>query len=320
MPVDEQGNRADIVMDPNSIISRMNLGCLYEQYINAASRDVSKKIRFDLQCVAHEKGLETKLSKIANTTPELFDRTWEYLLGYYAIVSPKMHVWFTSGEYHHPIVANRRNEWLEATTYTKACHLASIINEGIYLYLPPDNEPESEDIIKELDRYYRPLYGPVTYVGNSGERHITKNPVRIGSVYIILLEKTGDDWTAVSSGKIQHYGVLSQVTNSDKYSQPGRIQAIRALGESEVRIYVSYTGALFTADILDRNNNPATHKQILYNIFEANRPTDIHSAVNRETIPLGGAKPLQLVNHILACSGLRFVYAPHVSEFSQKPF
>ena len=39
MPVDEEGNRADIVMDPNSRVNRMNIGGLTEQYINAASRE-----------------------------------------------------------------------------------------------------------------------------------------------------------------------------------------------------------------------------------------------------------------------------------------
>jgi len=292
MPIDEAGNRAEIVMDPNSTIARMNLGRLYEQYINAASRDVVIKISKDLQVTKGEKHLETKLEALDKTGSEMIERSWNYLLGYYSIVSPKMYAWFTDGEYK-----NKR------TT-----HLASIINNGIFLYLPPDNDPESEDIIKELENQYRPVYGPVSYIGYSGKRVTTINPVRIGSVYILLLEKIGDDWTAISSGKLQHYGILSQVTNSDKYSQPSRQQAIRALGESEVRIYTSYTSPEITADILDRNNNPTTHKQILETILSADKPTDILSAVDRTKYPLGGSKPLGLVRHICQISGYTFEY------------
>jgi hypothetical protein len=295
MPVDEKGNRADIVMDPNSTISRMNLGRLYEQYINAASRDVAVKIRNDLNIDKSTRGVLQILEKINSADPDLIDRVWNYLLGYYAVVSPKMYVWFTDNEYSH----------------SRLEHLAHVITEGIYLYIPPDNEPESENIIKELEKHYRPTYGPVSYVAGNGQRCVTRKPVRIGSVYIMELEKIGDDWTAVSSGKLQHFGVLSQVTNTDKFSQPSRNQAIRALGESEVRIYVSYAGTKVTADILDRNNNPAAHKQILENILEADKPTDIPIAVDRSKIPLGGAKPLRLVKHICEVSGIQFVYKPH---------
>jgi len=307
MPVDENGNRADIVMDPNSTISRMNIGRLYEQYINAASRDVVIKIKNDIHpwffgatTAKHkttmdsysEHEIKTVLSTLELTQPDSIDRAWKYLLGYYNIVSPKMHVWFTDGEYK-----GRRID-----------HLASVIKDGIYLYMPPENEPESEEIIKQLEMFYKPVYGPVSYIGNSGKRVITKNNVRIGGVYMILLEKTGDDWTAVSSGKLQHFGVLSQVTNTDKHSHPSRQQAIRALGESEVRIYAAYAGAKVTADILDRNNNPAAHKQILYSILGADKPTAIQSAVDRKILPLGGARPLSLVKHISECSGLSFIY------------
>jgi DNA-directed RNA polymerase beta subunit len=299
MPIDENGNRADIVMDPNSIISRMNLGCMYEQYINAASRDVVLKITNDLQIKKGEKGLAAKLARMDSTGSDMINRSWDYLLGYYKILSPTMYVWFTDGEYKEK----------------RTTHLAEIINNGIFLYLPPSNSPESEDIVKDLERYYRPVYGPVTYVGNSGKQVVTKKPVRIGSMYILLLEKTGDDWTAVSSGKLQHFGVLSQVTNSDKFSQPSRNQAIRALGESEVRIYASYCGSKITTDILDRNNNPASHKAILESILGAERPTNINEAIDRTILPIGGSKPLNLIKHMGAVSGWKFVYRPHVASY-----
>lgn len=295
MPVDADGNRADIVMDGNSTINRMNTGRLYEQYINAAGRDVAKKITKDLQVNKDDRLLLKTLEGLYTSNPDLVNRSWQYLLGFYKIVSPSMYIWFTDGEYRGTILE----------------HLASIIKNGIYLFLPPDNEPESMAMVRELEKYYPPVYGPVSYIGNSGRRVTTKEDVRIGSVYIILLEKTADDWTAVSSGKLQNFGVLSQVTISDKYSQPSRIQAVRAHGESEVRIYASYAGPKITADIMDRNNSPVSHEAILYSILRADKPTDIDIAIDRTKIPIGVSKPHQLVKHILQCSGARFVYKPY---------
>jgi len=299
MPVDEAGNSADIIMDPNSTISRMNIGRLYEQYINAASRDVAKQIRFELGIEQGDKHAGRKIEEIEKVNPALVDKVWNYLMGYYAIVSPKQYGWFANKQYTKP----------------RAEHLGKIVETHIYLYMPPDNEPESVDIINELQKHYRPTYGPVSYVGNSGKRVTTKNPVRVGSMYIILLEKIGDDWTAVSSGKLQHFGVLSQVTNTDKYATPTRNQAIRAWGESEVRIGVSYVGPEFVADMMDRNNNPATHRMILESILEADKPTAIRMAVDRNVIPLGGAKPLQLVKHIAETGGWRFVYRDYLPNW-----
>jgi DNA-directed RNA polymerase beta subunit len=301
MPVDEAGNRADIVMDPNSTISRMNLGRLYEQYINAASRDVAKVIRAELGLSHGDRHAIRKVEEIERTNPVLFDRVWNYLMGYYRIVSPKQYGWFASGEYPKP----------------RSQHVGSIVEDTVYLYMPPDNEPESVDIINELEKHYRPTYGPVSYIGNSGQRVTTRKNVRIGSMYIILLEKIGDDWTAVSSGKLQHFGVLSQVTNTDKFATPTRNQAIRAWGESEVRIGVSYVGPQFVADMMDRNNNPATHRMILESILQADKPSAIRMAVDRNVIPLGGAKPLQLVKHIAECGGWRFVYKDYVPSWPE---
>jgi len=295
MPVDSAGNRADFIMDANSTINRMNLARLYEQYYNAAARDVVKQLCHNLQVNSNIAGLKEVLAKLEVTVPDIFNQSWDYLVNFYNIITPIMGGWFKNDAYK----------------LSRSDHLAKIIKEGIYLYIPPENQPESMDILAQLEKSYAPTYSPVTYVGNSGNRVITKKPVRIGSVYIMLLEKTADDWTAVSSGKLSHFNVLSQVTNADKHSQPSRNQAIRALGESEVRIYVSYPGAAVTADILDRNNNPATHKQMCYSILGAEKPTDIINTVDRSLIPLGGAKPLQLVKHILTCSGTRFIYSKY---------
>ena len=299
MPIDSDGNRADVVMDSLATVSRMNIGRLYEQYINSASRDVVKTIRTELGLNNCAISVEL-LDSLEQSNEILVEKAWEYLLEYYRLSSPKMYIVFTDGEY------------MEKRTV----HLESVLNKGIYLYMPPSNSVENDELVTELEKYFRPTYGPVTYTGTSGIRVTTKLPVRIGSMYIMLLEKTADDWTAVSSGKLQHFGVLSQVTNNDKYSQPSRNQAIRALGESEVRIYASYVGGKVTADLLDRNNSPSAHLEILRNILRAKNPTNIDIAINRNVVPVGKSKPLGLISHMSCVAGYKFVYKPYVSKYN----
>jgi len=296
MPVDADGNRADFIMDGCSTISRMNIGRMYETFFNATARDCAKRIteKLGLDPTMRVKDLFETIKDIETSRPELIDEVWEHLLGFYKIVSPRMYGWFITGAYALP----------------RAQHLAKIIHDGIYIYFPTDNEPEMLDIVEQLDANYPTTYGPVTYRGTSGKVSKTIDDVRIGSMYIMLLEKIGDDWTAVSSGKLQAFGVLSQVTNADKYSEPTRQQAIRALGEAEIRIYVSYVGPEMTADIMDRNNNPESHKTILENILNAAKPTAIEKVIPRDRNPLGGSKPLLLIKHLAECGGWRFVYHP----------
>lgn len=279
MPVDVNGNRADIIMDPNATISRMNLGRLYEQYFNAASRDVVKRISQVLSTAT-----------VMSAPQEVIDQQYAYLADYYSCYSSRMEAWFKNGQ------------------IDKRQHLKKVLQDGIYLYMPPDNEKEIRGIVKELEEKFPQTYSCVTYVGNSGQRITTKNPVRIGSLYIMLLEKTGDDWSAVASGTLQNFGVLSQIPKYARSAKPYRPQPVRAIGETEARIYTSYIGPEATVDIMDRNNSIAAHEAVVDSILSSNTPTNIECAVDRKKVPLGNARPLQIIKHIGACAGWRFTY------------
>jgi DNA-directed RNA polymerase beta subunit len=299
MPVDEAGNRADIIMDGNSTVSRMNLGRLYEHFINATSRDVTKGVINILGVDKNSKNLVSDFyNKISNDT--VFNTAYNYLLGYYEITSPRMFDYYSNIQMEE-----------------KQNHLLHIVKDGVYLYIPTDNPPDSEDIISEIQEKYPSTYGPVTYKNTKGQTFKTKTNVRIASVYMILLEKIGDDWAAVSSGKLQNFGILSQLTKSDKYNQPTRNQAVRAIGETEARIFVSYCGQPLIAELMDRNNNPITHKNIVWNILTNTNPSNIDFAVDRTKIGYGGAKPLQLVNHIALCGGFKFTYKPEALNWNK---
>lgn len=269
MPVDIDGNRADVIMDGDSTIKRMNIGRLYEQYINAASRDVTKRIKSNIEGGGS------------------YEDAWEYLMSYYKTVSPKMATMILKSDI--------------AKDYKP--HIDTIMKNGIYLWMPTDNPADPVDMIKILRDYFPPTFAPVTYA----EGCVTDRPVLIGSIYVILLEKTGGDWTGVSSGKLQHYGILAKITKADKYSTPGRNQPVRILGEDEVRLFNAFVGSDVVADILDQSNSPATHKAIINKILTSDMPTRIDEICDRTKIPLGNSRSLLFVKHILECAGIRFV-------------
>lgn len=289
--MDEEGNVADIIMDGGSTINRMNPGRLFEQYYNTANRQAHNLIckMLSIEPYTPEIAANNHLVKLDSA---LVESAFNTLLDYYNIYYPPMKEW----------ALNKEESTVE--------YLSVIISRGIYIYLPTDNQKESVQIVKDIESsIFRPHMGKVSYVGNSGKKVTTKDNIRIGSMYILLLEKTGDDWSSVSSSKLQHLGVIAPLTKQDKYSKPARLQAVKGAGEAEVRIFESYTKGNFTVEMMDRNNNPKTHKHICSAILSAPNPTNIDNLVNRKIIQFGGSKPLSLVRHISECAGFRFRYS-----------
>lgn len=270
MPTDKDGNIAEIIFDSDSIIKRMNLGVLYEQYVNATSRDISKQVRY----------------MVKDRTPSNYKEAWALVKSYYEIISPKM------------------VDLLESPEYTKSMddHIDNIVKNGIYLWLPTDNPIDSVEAIKKLRETFKICLDKVTYEGV-----LTEKPVLIGSIYILLLEKTANDWSAVGSSKLQHFGIPAKITQADKYSSPGRNSPIRILGESEVRLMNATVGSDVVADLLDQSNSPATHKAIVDAILKSDKPTGEYSLLDRKKIPVGNARGLQFVKHVAECGGVKFV-------------
>lgn len=273
MPIDASGNRAEMIVDGDSTLKRTNVGRTYEQYINASGRMTSIRLR-----AMREAGATLAAQ-------------WDYILSFYEIISP-------------PMYANVLEVMTNDTEKNR--HIESVIRDGVYLYLPCNNPVSYPNVISWLAKLYPACLGPVVYRGNSGRVVTTKSKVLIGGMYILLLEKTGNTWGAVSSAKLQHFGIPAKLNNSDKHSAAGRHAPIRILGESELRLVVATCGGETGADMLDQTNNPQVHREISTSIVRANSPTNIEAAVDRKLYPIGNGRVLTLVNHVLECGGVRF--------------
>lgn len=271
MPVDSDGNRAELIMDGLSTVKRMNPSRLIEQYTNAASRDHSKRLR--------------KLAEAKKSNKELS----EALLPYYENANPRM----------LPLVS--KNGVAESS------HIASVLENGIRLWIPPDNQPEALDVIRNIREKWPPTFGPVTYRGMSGNMVTTASPVLIGSVHIMLLEKTGRNWAGVSSSKLSHFGIPAKLTSADRNAAPGRNQPIR-FGESEGRLFAAFVGGSATADLFDRTNNPVVRKVVVEKLLREDKPTAVPVMVDRIKYPTGNGRILSLIRHFGGCAGWKFTY------------
>lgn len=291
MPVDANGRRADIVMDSSSIIARMCIGRPYETYFGAACLDVSDSVRKNLNIPQQSAKKAIKL--LRNYTEEQLEWSKQELLKLFGCITPRQQAFYSR---------LNREQWLEV--------LANVVQDGIRLGIRTDNEIALDDAVVNVENNFKLTYGPVSYRNVQGRIVTTIEPVRIQPIYLMLLEKIADDWSSVSSGKQQHFGVLSPATRSEKFSYPWRNSPVRTIGETEGRIFASYCGRECIAEMMDRSNNPLTHKNEIWNILSSEHPMQIEEVVDREAVPLGDTKPNKLVEHILMVAGIRTEYVP----------
>jgi hypothetical protein len=293
MPMDSKGNRAEVAIYGGSTMRRLNFGRLYEQFINAAARDLVHRLRESAGMLPNVKPTQVMVQNLRRS-PEVVDNIFETLMRFYEIVAPLQ----------KDMLVNDPDRYR---------HVASVLMDGHYLFIPPNNPVDLIAMGNELaNGEFRPHYGPVTYTNSAGQHVTTRKSVLIGDLYMFCLEKIGDDWSGVASTKTQQFGLPAKLNNSDKLSTPGREQPVRSMGESETRSYICVVGAHWTNELLDQTTNPMAHNFGVDNIVSAAKPTNIPKLVDRNVIPYGGSRPVGLYQHLLECRGLKFVYKPDV--------
>lgn len=291
MPVDEDGNRADIITGPDSVPGRMNLARVHVPYFGAAARDVRKMM---LEAIGYPRNWrgEMSIEEIKAIPVGNLNKAVEIMLKYYSIVSPR-----SFKEYTEYLTEEERYEWMRY-----------IFNKELYTYIPVDKHATAVEMITQIEQNFKLTYGPVTYRGHSGVLKKTKNKVRIAPTPIMLLDKIADDWLAVDIGKLNNFGILAAMNRADKHSRPWKQTPPRTCGETEMRLYRVYGGVLFASELMDRNGAIATQREIAKNLLRADQPSNVYTLVDRKKIPFGSTRPLQIANQFFYCLGVKITY------------
>ena len=294
MPVDAAGNRADIITDGGSGIARTIPSRHYEHYFAGAARDTTTAIRrmLGVDGPTASGKLIHPINRVVIETLDLsvLDNAYQYLLGFYDILTDKQFRFFNS------ILLEERID-----------HLTDVVNKGIYLFMPIGNPRHLPTAVKCLEEKYPQTYGPVQYVGNSGNKVLTKKNIRIAPLYMMLLDKIADDGLSVASAKLHPSGVLAKF---EKNVYPWRMSPTRTIGETEGRIFAGYLGPEALAEMMDLSNNPATMRHLYTRLLSERYPSNIPKIVDRSLIPLGKAKPIELIQHMNNCNGFTMTYEP----------
>ncbi|ABY62961.1 RNA polymerase beta subunit [Pseudomonas phage 201phi2-1] len=293
MPRDEFGNIADVVIFGGSTMRRSNYGRIYEHGFGATVRDLCQRLRVEAGFDRHAElnNIDFAQSKAFND-PAWIEYAFNEFQELWWIIAPTMHEIMKEHPNHKEYVksALRQGTTVVYTPIDDTTHLPTAMNTII-------------------NTKFRPNYTPVTYTDPGGRVVTTKNNVLIGPLYMMLLEKIGDDWSSVASVKVQQFGLPSKLNNFDRSSTPGRESAVRSFGESETRSYNCTVGPEPTMELVDQTNNPLAHVEVVEQFLTQEKPTRIDRAVDRKKIPFGNSRPVSLLNHMMQTRGIEFKYA-----------
>ena len=276
MPVDKWGVRADVIADDSSTGSRMNPGRAYEVYLNAARRDLQTKL---VQQFGYYEGMVL--------TPEAIQQIGTILGEFYSIISP----------------VRMKQEFLDTLTFEELSHhVYKCLSSGIRLYYPPDNERNICDVIEMLEvSPYKPNYDTLVYTDDLGRVVETVEPIRVGQIYLMFLEKIANSYSAVSSSRVNNFGFAIKGSNTNKYRYPHALSPTKTLSETEIRILVAL-GA-HVQDLTDQTFNPISHKLVVKHILTSPKAFDRDFDIDRSIVQYAAGKSVGLARHLFNAVG-----------------
>ena len=303
MPVDEYGNRADIIADPSATVSRLNIGRLYERYIKNSSRVAKRLITEEISKKLNIKNVAGK-DVYRLTEQDVIEIFKDYVLEFVNILENEQTIAYNQ-TYKNRDIENMRKI------------LEEIVEEEFYIFISLDMDKRAYEIVTDLElSKFKAVYGPVSfnYYGNKVK---TKTPIMIAPMYIILLSKIADDYLVTSSAKLNHFGMPISVSKADKYRLPYRNSPTRILGETEVRLYGSYVGREFLAELKQRNSSIEQHRAMYSNILNADNPFYVQDLLPRDKYPYGGDRAVTILTALFNSIGIDFEFVEDKQLFHE---
>lgn len=292
MPVDKYGVVADIVMDGGSIINRLNPGRLYEITINNIFENLRREI---VQAISTDNSAAS------------YEHQFNRILRAYTIISPKF------AEYVKQRPAKKHIDSIikgAVKVKRKVNGVDKMVGEGVVIWLPTDNPVRLDHAIDDLNKEFPATSDHILLTRPDGTKVWSKDKGIIGKQYIIILEKTGEEYSAVSTPVLQHQGIPGKLSKADKQCSPGRPQATRFTGETEGRLMnaLAHFDALFR--LLDIANSPTTQRAVTRELLTHPTPTKIDRIIDRTVVPRNNNRIVNIVKNSMLVAGFQFEHRP----------
>ena len=269
MPIDEQGFRCDIIIDPVSGFNRMNPGQWYEQFINRGAEFIQQRVR-------------------TMPVPEAF----AYIVEFLSDVNPK---W---GE----LIKNVHN-----TPYLQEEFVAEVRAKGMFVQVSPFQKGIDQKFVCMLKEKYNIQKSPVTFsvtnADGTKQQVTTKKPVMIGSEYFYLLYKM-PHMRSSGVAYVNQYHSPVRPSSLAKLQYPFSQTPIR-LGEDEIRNVVMTSGEDAAARVLGlyANSSPAVN-QMTYHLLFDKVPSQLDQIEMSTDDIIASNSIIGVTKHLFSCFGV----------------
>ena len=271
MPIDEFGNRVHSMRAADATLRRSTYLPIYMIFMSHAAREV---INNRVEQAYSEGGI---------------DAAWPLLIELSSDFNPE---WAAVLDETHSTKESREVLYEE------------IKDTRFRAWLPNDYEKSFYEISRLLKTKYKVRKSKLLITKPNGEKVWTEKEFYIGDVYTIRLNKTGREFSSISSCRFDPFGTIAK-TNSDEISmRPAPTKACKWISESEKRLLNEHGAGELSAECHDRSNNPVVARIQDYTVLTHPTPMNIECAVDRELYPLGNSKPHQILQHVHHVAGL----------------
>jgi len=294
MPVDEYGNRAEMIADPRSTIARNNTGRLMEKFINGASREVKRRVvelmnRFNCSNVDECNNEQIReLFSLINNFIKHFETEQSIL--YQEVLD--------------------KNDFLTMKEIVREA-----VEKEVRVFYNIEQDKKAFEIITDIiEAGYGPKYSRVKFTYN-GREVVSKQPIMIAPLKIMLLNKIADDLISAATAPVNNFGIPTSVSKDYRDRLPYRNKPFRGSGETETRIFTGYCGREFMAILRHLNTNLDVHQQVIKNILHSNSPTAIDEIIDLNQYPLNGGRVMEILKTILNIGGIDIDYVEDLQRY-----
>lgn len=270
MPLDEFGMRIHCLRSANAIMRRSTYSAPYHIFWSAASEQLKIRIKPMLE--------ENRI-----------EDAWKELMDYLDCYNEK---W------------RRAIDLTHQTTEQRIKLFEQIYETSIRIHLPHELPKSPIELCDGLGRF-EPKRTRLLMTDYNGNKQWTKNTFYTGYVETLRLDKTGREFSSMSSMFTNYLGAID-ASGAGAGNYPMKYKAIKFGGESERRLLEGYRKGTFD-EIHNRANSPDVHRAVVRGLYESHTPTSPGYLIDRKEFPMGFSQIDKLVDNIHRCEGFRLV-------------
>lgn len=270
MPLDEWGNTIHVLRSPNAVMRRSTYSPLFNIYWSAASEQLKRLIKPMLE-------------------KEDFGPAWSTLMAYLSCYNEH---WAAVVNATHETVEKQKLLWQQ------------IYDFSIRIWLPHELDKTAIEITKSLGEF-APKKSRLLITDYNGEKKLTKNEFYSGFVETLRLDKTGREFSSMSSMYLNYLGMID-ASGAGTGNYPVKYKAIKFGGEAERRLMAAYGRTAFD-EIHNTANSPAAHRELVRGLYLSPTPSAPGYLLDRNKYPLGTSQIDKLVDNLHTCEGIKLV-------------